>query len=239
MNKTIFSARSIDELAEHPAVEWLFKNKQTILYAIAALFIAIIFLFRFVSARTLSAEGDYFQAQNDMTQLQTNSLQASEVDLSRLEAILKRHPELQAKYDGLIAQSLLIDQEVQKAVPFAERTFQRLKNDPVGFYENYANTSLLIGEGQYEQAISQAQQLKGQMDQATEQAGSTLYVFNLIRIAMLHQQLNQVDQERLAWEALQNYQGNLDAVVATEKLFQTDSQSLSHYTDTRRKALNP
>ncbi|MBA3721598.1 MAG: hypothetical protein H0W88_04280 [Parachlamydiaceae bacterium] len=245
MNKNTFSSQlNAATNAESPLVEWISTNKKLILYGIIALFALVIIALRFVSSQTLNAENDFFHAQSDFNRLQTTTMQANTTgaidSLNRIDPILKKHPELQAKYDGQIAQYLIIDQAVNEAKPLAERSFNRLKNSPTEFYEQFAKTTLLISNGQYEQAAQQAQQLKSQLDQAkASEFGDTLYVFNLVRLGILYQQLNQPAEEKQTWEALQKYRGHTETVLVAHQLFRDGNNSLMNYVEERNKALNP
>lgn len=240
LNQTHFS----NELENHPAVEWLVENKRAILIGFIALFALILLAYRLISARTVSAENDFFYAQTDFNQFQesavkpTETAQSREADLQKLVALMDRHPELRAKYDGAIAQTLLIEQNVEQAIPFAQRVFQRTENDGSYFYRAYGETSLVIGAGDYPKAYEQALTLKKQMNEATEKTfGDTLYLFNLIRLAFLQQELNMPQEELQTWNELNQYSANPEALVATYALFTQGQASLSKYAEERKHAL--
>lgn len=235
--------QSLEDLTENPFFEWLSTNKRSILIGIAVLFASLVVGYRFAANRSLKAESDYFQAQTEFSRFQEKSLggdsaQAME-NFAQLETLLNRHPELQAKYDGLVAQNLVIDNEPAKAQVFADRTFKRVQSDGVGFYEDFSRTTLLISKGEYQEAAIQAKKLKDQLQVApTSEFGPQLYVFNLIRLAFLYQQLNQPQEELATWNELENYKGNVDAVLAAQQLFKEGQTSLSHFVNERKKLLN-
>lgn len=232
----------MEDIADHPWIDWISANKRVILLGFVAFFGLVVIGYRFAAANTLSSQSDFYQAQNDFTRLQNQSIGVDTTEetenLGKLESILNRHPELHPKYDAAIAQALIIAQEPASAVPFAEKTFLRIKSDPVNFYEDYAKTSLLISEGQYDQALIQAQQLKSNLDKGSAQDfGGTLYVYNLIRIATLHRQLNHPTEELQAWSELEQYKGSVDSLLAVHQLFREGNSSLSHYTAQRKETL--
>lgn len=244
MSKTPLPASTYDveDLLNHPAIAWVIQNKQNILYGIAAFFAILILGYRIVSSRTLDAEKDYIQVENEFARFQENSLSADKPkaleSFDKIESIIHRYSSLQAKYDGLTAQTLLIDQEVAKAYPFAERTFIRVKDDHIAFFEDFAKNSLIISEGKYDQALSQAEELKKKMDQANVlSTQGRLYVFNLLRLAVLYQQLNRPADELKAWETLKAYEGNREAVLAIHDLYREGNSSLSNYVEERMKKL--
>lgn len=240
-NSSLKMAPTSDEWYDHAAIEWLSKNKQQILWGFLALFIGIIITYRFISAGNLNAERDFYEAQADFSLLQreANTFEEGEmqVTLQKLNAILQLHPELHAKYDGSIAQTLLIEQEASQAKEWAERNFKRIQFEPVDFYRSYAATSLMIGEGDYAQAATQAEALKEKMQaEGHQDFGEILSVFNSIRLAMLYQKLNQSEKELKAWEALQQTPMQ-EALITVNQLFKEGQFSLNQYIEERKNAL--
>lgn len=234
MSKQTSQSNQINEWSEMYLTEWFSAYKQYVIFGLIALLSLILLAYRFLSASSLNSEADYLQAQYEFAQFQDKSINSGSNDsenFDKLETILSRHPELHAQYDSLIAQLLIINQNPTQAKPFVERTMNRVAkdHDHIDLYRDYAQTSLLISEGQYEQAIAQAEQLKDKMNQdAKQNYGSTLYAFNLIRLATLYQELNRPDQEQKTWEEFKRYQANAEEAFAVEQLFQ-GSRAFDHY----------
>lgn len=231
-----------DDWSSHPAVEWVLNHKSIFIWGFITLLLFLIAGSRFASMRTLKAEGDFFQAQTAFSQFQKesfasdNTLATSELD--QLEGIMQRHPEIQPKYQGALAQTLLISGNVPQAQKFANDIFKRTKPDSLQHYHDYSKASLLIAAGSISEALTQAQQLKSALEQAGEEANPTLYIFNLIRLAMLYQQTNQPREELKTWEELQHQSATrLDAVVAANKALKIGQSSLNQYIDQRKKLL--
>ena len=229
----------------NPLIEWLSAHKRQILFGFLALFTLIVLSYRVIAARTLKAENDFFQAQIDFTRFQEKGIQPDESErglelFSQLETILKRHPELHAKYDGQLVQTLIIGQDIEKAHSFAQSIFQRTEQAHLDFYQQYAETSLLINEGKYQEAVLRTQQLQEKLNhqQINVSFGETLYLFNLIRLAMLYQQLNQPEEEWQAWETLQSYTISGEALRSFYHLFNEGQLSLQRYIDERKRVLN-
>lgn len=223
-------------------IEWISNKKQLLLWIILGLFAILIITYRIMSAERLSAENDFIQAQINYTQVQSPEKLADQAtwneEFTKLEAILARRPELQSKYDAALAQTLIIEQKPDLAIPFAERTFARINHDNINFYEDFAKTSLLISSAKHEEAVTQSQALNDKMEQsAVTESSGTLYLYNLIRLAFLNQQLNRPQEEKKAWDALYAYKGDYEAVKNVQLLFQTDHTSLSQYSEDRKKAL--
>lgn len=227
-----------DNWSSHPAVEWLLHNKQTFIWVFLGLIVILIAATRFAAMSTLKAENDFFQAQHAFAQFQKEELTADNEDatehLEELEAIMTRHPEIKPKYEGALAQALILTGNHSEAQKFADDIFKRTKPDHLGYYQDYSRTSLLISEGHYNEALPLALQLKVSLEGQGANENPILYVYNLIRIAMLYQQTNQPTEELKSWEELES----LEAVAAADQVFTIGQASLNQYIEQRKKALN-
>lgn len=249
MNKssTSTSLKNLDlneDWTSHPTIEWLSNHKNMLLWAFFALIALLVIASRFITWQTLNSEKDFFQAQILFTQFQqapTNPTEnsSSTSDLDELEAIMQRHPELKPKYEGPLAQTLLINGQTSQAQPFIEDIFKRTKPDHLQLYQDYTQTSLLIGQQNYPEALHRAQQLKATFDQTNEIVNPILYVFNLIRLAMLYQQTDQPQEELKAWEELQTQPQLLDSVFAANQMLKIGQVSLNQYIEERKQTLYP
>jgi len=131
---------------------------------------------------------------------------------NELHALLQKHPDLQRKFEGLIAQVFIHSKQPKMALPFANMALKRL-NEGAPFYARYAEASLLIAQGAHSDALKLAKELKESMNQAGLLSGdienpamdSLLYGFNLIRIAFLHKNLGQPKEELITWEEVEKY----------------------------------
>ena len=243
MNKqpSLNSIGHMGESGDNALLDWLSAYKQYILLSILVLFGIIVLTYRFVSAHTLKAEGDFLQAQMDFSRFQNvngnNTAAQTLENLTKLETILTTYPELQAKYDALIAQTLIIDQDPNQASTFAERTFKRVKNESIELYHRFAQTSLLISEGKYEQALLETEQLQKSFETApAEEFGTTLTTFNLIRLAFLYQHLNKKNEEIQIWNQLMSSQSTPEIRSILQQLFNEGNVLLNSYIDARKAA---
>lgn len=207
------------DIGDHPLIQWLTRHRQTILYAFLAAVAVIVLAVRFVSNQASNAESAYLKADMDFARFQDPSLAVTEPAVRdeaflNLQATMKRYPDLNAKYDGLIAESLIIDGKVDEAEQYAQRSFARTQHDDSPFYIDFAKTSLLISKKSYETAYQQAKALQEKMVEQASIAnqngvqlsfGPTLFALNLVRVAMLQQQLGDKEGELKAWEALQQF----------------------------------
>lgn len=202
-----------DSLEEHPFIQWTVANGKLLTYTLIGLVAAILLIFRFASMSESSSEARFIQAEKEYLLFaaplkEGHDENAQKNAFNRLNSILDAHPELHAKYDGLIAEILLIRGDVSQAKGYASSAIQRTEKENAPFYSNYAQTTFMIANGQYEQALKEAQALKDQMIQQGQQLENTpekmqfstlLYGFNLLRIGMLQQQLG-LTEELQTWQ---------------------------------------
>ena len=153
-------------------------------------------------------------------------------DFVNLQNLIKKHPELRPYYDGQIGQKLLALRDAEGATPYVERTLKRTGQP---YYSDYARTSLKVSRGDYLEALGEARKLKenllkDEMFWENEGEGSSLFAFNLLRIATLCQELG--DQEELGvWKEIKQYGGFEEGAPIDEKIGQRGfKQLLSHFT---------
>jgi tetratricopeptide (TPR) repeat protein len=231
-----------EEWSNHPAIEWLSSHKQIIIWTFLGLVALLILSYRLISVQTVNAERDFFQAQATFTQFQqanatTQDDPSTAADLELLITLMQRHPELKAKYEGPLAQTLLIRGEALKAQPFVDDVFTRTHPDHLQLYQNYSKVSLLIGQGQYAEALQQTQQLQQTLETTTDSTYPFLSTFNLLRLALLYQQVNQPQKELETWEKFQSQPQYVEATEAINQALKVGQASLNQYIAERRKVL--
>lgn len=138
--------------------------------------------------------GDYIAAENIF-----NAWTGGRTEqLIQLQKILKHHPELHAKYDGKIAQKLLLSSEQGLSVSFVKAAQKRI-GELSPYYTQFTNCSLLIGERKFDEALTRASELNKALKQDEQYHGSILYGYNLLRIAFLMQKVGDRPGELAAW----------------------------------------
>lgn len=176
--------------------------------------------------------------------------------LGRLEKLLKKHPELHAKYDGVIAQRLLSSSQQGLAASYASAQLKRVAHlSP--HYVKFSEGSILIAEGHLSEALSAAKELKGLMEKDTSfwekrssvaGHGSLLYGYNLLRIAILEGKVGSSKDELAAWQELKANAGWLgvkpesktydpEAYLLIQKNFQNQNTSLLDFIQYREEIL--
>lgn len=251
-----------DALEEHPLIQWMVANGKVLLYALVGLILLTILILRFIMGGNAASEADFIQAEKEYLLIisppkdgDDPSAQANA--LNNLNQIMAAHPELYAKYDGPLAEILLIQGENAQASDYALRAIQRTaqENDP--FYTGFAGTTLVIADGKYEEALKEANLLKSQMIQQGVDLQNTpekmqfttlLYSLNLLRIGMLQQQLALNTEELATWqewkglieksrEGSQPYYLDGPLFISFDNLLKEGNSTFANYIEAREKIL--
>lgn len=205
-----------DDMMDHPIIQWLTRHRQTILYSFLALIAVVSIIYRYLSREASNAETAYTQATIEFNRFQDAGLAATEPvardeAFTNLQQLMNQYPELHAKYDGLIAETLIIEGKPDEAQSFAQLSFDRTQHDDSPFYTDFAKTTLVVSRGSYDRALQEAHSLQermvaqlavAQQNRTTPTFGPTLFTLNLIRVAVLQQQLGNKEGELKAWEEL-------------------------------------
>lgn len=165
--------------------------------------------------------------------------EGKETAYQKLLERIERHPELHAKYDAPLSQILLSNNQVNRALPLTTQLLDRAKDEHLQFYRSFGETTLLISQGRYEEALQEALSLQEKLDENEQLSlslpekqsfGPLLIPYQLLRIAMLHQKLDNQQEENKAWMDFSSY---LDAHPESKslvvKLFSSGAFSLEDY----------
>ena len=214
----------LDFLDEGRMTDWLSEHGKNILYGLAGILGLIVLTYAFSSGQTNKAEQEYIQAANDFAYFSKNgdaqdpTLTLAALD--RLKNVMSKHPELHAVYDGAVAQTLLNRSKVDEAKPYAAATLKRVSSNNLPFYNDYAETSLLISQQDFKAALERTQILQQKMSeviaaQSSDRSfGDELFAFNLLRVAMLQQETGDQAAELRTWQEWKQYAG-LNATKST------------------------
>lgn len=235
-----------ESMSDHRFVQWLSQYGLILLATLTALLLGSLILYKVSFGATQKSEQDFINADNYFRIFQGNAkesldLTAAKDALNQLNVILQRHPELHAKYDGLIAQILLNRGEINQAKEFANLAISRTASENTPFYTDYAKTTLLIGEQNYQDSLTRALALQQQMEASastdTPAFGDALFALNLLRIGMLQQQQGASADELKTWNKWDAWLAKNQVFAAQLDQFVEDKVSLLHYINARKKAL--
>lgn len=172
-------------------------------------------------------------------------------DLSLFEEMsqaLKKVPALQTKYEPMIAQKLMEGGRGSEALQIAYRAIN-LARDEVPYHAHFAESTLLIEQGDYQKALERSAALKEKMARECNieafwgprlVGGCVLFAHNLLRIACLQQELQNRPGEMAAWEELDGFlKKNGDSPTSHILLssFQEKGLDLTHYISERKSVL--
>lgn len=208
---------------------FLFRKKEILIGLAAVMTLAIAIITYTASGPTPAA---YIAAE-----VAYSEWLAEPKDAARYEAMeqaFKKAPALKKKYESAIAQKLLVLGRTEEGLKMAQGVLARAK-DLAPLHAAFAAGSLLIEQGDYQQALEQAVALKEKM---RDQKPFVLYAELLIRIATLHQQMKNQPGEKVAWEELQAHL-KTDPLSADSILgsFSEKQVDLMQYMLERQKAL--
>lgn len=225
-------------LEENPLIQWLSEKGIQLLWIFLGLLALFILIAFFYSGRERDSEGTYLKADREFIQFASPSITLEERQQSfdKLQAILEKYPELHAKYDGLIAQTFLIKGQSQEALSFADKALNRTKAEIAPFYSLFAENTLLISQGKYEEALNYSKSLQANLENTSVGEEETLKVFNLFRIGILQEKLNLKSEEKKTWSQLKEMllQENFSLVLTP---FQEGAITLMDYIKAREAAL--
>lgn len=252
----------LDYFDEGRLTDWLSLHGKNIVYGLLVLIALLAIVFQLSNSFLTKAEEDYINAANAFNLfVQTNGSAdptLKEEAYTQLKSLMAAHPELHAAYDGVIAQTFLNRGLVAEAKPYVAATQARTQADALPFYSDFASTSLLISEQHYREALDKSQALQAKMEEAysakaTESErnfGGELFALNLLRIAILQQQLGDASGELATWSQWKQYakleKGSLTTVNVDPQAFRAVIQrlavgatSIPDYIANREKVLTP
>jgi hypothetical protein len=211
------------------------KKKEIVIGSVSVIAGVAILIAYFQSGPTALS---YAKAEAAFSQWQDSPLE-DELYLT-MKSTIEDVPALEKKYEAAIAQKLMSTEKIDQALLMANRSIERVKHD-APFHSAYGQTSLLIEQGSFQQALENAVALKEKMsgsDMSGSKPGSLLYAHNLLRIACLQQELNNRPGEKVAWEELESFlQANSSASELLMSSFSVKQVTLSQYIDSRKKTL--
>lgn len=159
-----------------------------------------------------------------------------------MKKALKKVPNLERKYNAVIAQKLFQKDRLSDALNIAYSSIQKIEEE-APFHAAYGKTSLLIEQGSYQDALEKSVGLKERMQkqcnfQNPNAGGTFLYVHNLLRIACLQKELKNKPGEKAAWDELERFLGSKSSLSqAVFSQFRDKGLDLSHYIIERKKQL--
>ena len=222
-------------------IAFLAQYGRHILFALIAAAFVITIAYNLLFRNSVDSESAYLYAQVDY-----NNFVAHDTDyqkyLLKLQDVLKDYKNLHSKYDPLIAQQLIYLENTELALPYAEETLKQTQNELHSDYGTYAENTLNLAKDEKQLALTQASNLKQNLDKENAALSSTkraLYAFTLLRIAILKDQISKPYEAQEAWVELDTYlhteQGK-NIAIELKDIFNEGNVTLQDYITERKLA---
>jgi len=231
--------------------EWFSSHLSIVITGALSIVLLLVGVSRFLGWFQGNAQVDFVAAD-----LAYQNWKGNPDTLAKLEKLIGKHPELHAKYDGVIAQKLLSTSEHGLASSYASANLSRIEGFSP-YYTEFARGSIMIAKGSLKEALASAKTLRNSMEGDTAfwakkssvvGHGSLLYGYNLLRIAMLEGAAGSPDGELAAWHELKANAGWLgnkpdsktydpEAYLLIQKNFQKQNTSLLDFIHHREEVL--
>jgi predicted RND superfamily exporter protein len=153
---------------------------------------------------------------------------------NELNGFLKKDPSLKLKYEGLITQNLLYNENKEAF----ERGLKSLKNkEKIKHYSNFSKTSL-FSEKDLKKALLQSIVLKKNLEKEKKN-DLFLYFFNLLRISFLQKKLGNKCEELSSLKEVESYitKSKKAKIHNFLKNFKKGEMSLQDYITHRKKSI--
>ncbi len=205
------------------------NNKYVLVSVILGIFLMGFIAFQKVPYFKKDSASDYLKIEKAFQNWSANPTNPEL--FQKIADLMKKNPLLSSKYDGIIAQRLLWE-NAKMAGPLSKEVLGRIDND--GLFAKFAKGSLLIANGQFEEALEEAKNLKSDITNKD----SLLYPYNLLRISVLEKQVGNKERELLAWQELEEYiSDKKEKAKEFLEAFRVDKSNLAEYIEFRKKAL--
>lgn len=173
-------------MEENKLIAFLGKHSTKLIICFLCIIPAILFIDRSNTSKKQQKIKDFVV----MRQIAENCVKGEPLSVESLkdmEKLLKKHPQLHAKYDHLLTLCLFQQENTSKSLVYGNAALKRVAAMAPSMYQDFSKTSLLITQKKYQEALDQALALENRLNSED----SVLRAFNLVRIASLSKELNQ------------------------------------------------
>jgi len=193
----------------------------------------LVIAYQFTRSRESHSFTDYMRADRVYHHFMQADLSEEPEAFEQLERLMARYPDLKQKYEGKVAQVLIAKDRPEMARPYIDQMIKRSEQEGFPTFLDYTKTTLLITEGEYDDAYQQALALQPQLQEEDQ-----LYAFNLLRLAILERQLGLLKPELEHWEQILAAADNNDAIKEMLTHVQEGQVSLNTYIQDRVSELS-
>ncbi len=184
-------------MEENKFITLLVKHWSKLLLGILALATLLVWSQRLSNSRNQDQKQDFLIANQIFEQFQRGEYLSIE-SIESVQKILERHPELHAKYDLVLALTLFSQQKGVDALPYARSLVKQTEGQTPSHYHSFAETTFLISEEKYSEALAAALQLEREI--AGQPETPILEGMNTLRIFFLADQMGNPTEKKRAWD---------------------------------------
>lgn len=227
----------------HAVIEWFSTHRNVFIYGVSILILVLLAFAKVISWHNSNAEKDYLEADGLFAQFQKEGLSTADQetahkDLNSLLSLMDRRPDLLPKYQGFLAETLLLNGNYALTEKFMQDIFARTSPDHLKFYQDYSKISLLIAKKEFDKGLEESLKLQTVLDLSQENpVFSKLFIFNTIRLGLLYEVTHNAAEELKIWEQLSSHPEKLTTALSEASQFSSSFSSLKQYIDERKSHL--
>lgn len=149
--------------------------------------------------------------------------------LTKLLALISRHPELETRYGGILIENLIISNRPEAQALLARFLNRNLANPLLKPYQDYSVTTGTQLKKESAKALEEARSLQASLDaQGSTESLVQLKLFNLLRLSSLSKENGQTKEAEKALEQLRSMETNYPAAYKKfAALFQEGTVTLN------------
>lgn len=185
-------------LATSQWVHWFFIHRGRLLTTALIIATAAVVFVWYVHQKHAQEYKALQEAEALAEKLEGQAQASMQETVAQLQAINDRFPAIQGRYDGLIAQELLIENQTQ--APYIDRSIDRLKLAGLAHFAAFSEVAALTAQKEFAKAQEKALALKAQ-----ENLPYSLKAYLLLQITCLYRALGQKEETQEAAKELESY----------------------------------
>jgi hypothetical protein len=208
-------------------MEFLSMVKRSWFFALLTAVVVGFALFKFTGRFKKDTAVNYIAA---VTTFSKWKKEGNGADLSKLKELMNKQPELRSRFEASIGQHLLIKGQREEAASFISSVLKRTR-ETLSVYRRFAEISLLVHREELAHALEESKKLQQLL--ANQRELELLEAYNLLRIAVLEQEIGSSQEELQTWNKLKGH----PAFVLVDQSIYKDSLSLADYVKYRESLL--
>lgn len=204
-----------------------------ILYGLSSVFLLSIAVYRFFFSAGESSNA-YLDAKVSLEKMKLQRSDTSNEVATHLKEVLSSNSNIKASLSGAVGQEFAITGQWNEAEPFILAALNNSFKEDSPF-KLYTETSLLIANQKYEEALKNALALEESIKEEPSKEIKLLYGYNLLRIISLEDFLKLNNEKSLEmWRQFASKTENSEIVAMMSAAFQVGNCCLNDLIDARK-----